>query len=126
MSGASSRATALQRNGRLHSALTALQYAAEVRTKVRGTPDSEQYLFDAASDCPMPQEDKAPTVVRSRTLTIGRRGWRTGQCLVAQSATLQPSKHSALLIQYKSKVQHSKTQIKTIDPIKVPNSILVL
>jgi hypothetical protein len=40
LSGAPSGATALQRNGRLHSALTVLQDA----TKVRGEPDSEQYL----------------------------------------------------------------------------------
>ena len=43
-----------------------------------------------------------------------------------QPPPLQPSKHSLLFIQYKSKVQHSKTQIKATDPIKVPNSILVL
>jgi hypothetical protein len=43
-----------------------------------------------------------------------------------QPPPLQPSKHLALLIKYKSKVQHSKTQIKATDPIKVPNSILVL
>jgi hypothetical protein len=42
-----------------------------------------------------------------------------------QPPPLQPSKHSTLSIQYKSKVQHSKTQIKATDPIKVPNSILV-
>ena len=70
-SGAPSGATALQRNGRLHSALTALQYAAEVRTEVRGAPDSEQYLSGAAPDCPVPQEDKAPTVETVRTLTVG-------------------------------------------------------
>jgi hypothetical protein len=33
--------------------------------------------------------------------------------------------NSSLSIQYKSKVQHSKTKIKATDPIKVPNSILV-
>jgi hypothetical protein len=43
-----------------------------------------------------------------------------------QPPPLQPSKHSSHFIQYKSKVQHSKTQIKSTDPIKVPNSILVL
>jgi hypothetical protein len=41
-----------------------------------------------------------------------------------QPPPLQQSKHSQHLIQYKSKVQHSKTQIKAADPIKVPNSIL--
>jgi hypothetical protein len=48
----------LQRNGRLQSALAALQYAAEVRTEVRGAPDSEQCLSGAAPDCPVPLEDK--------------------------------------------------------------------
>jgi hypothetical protein len=37
-----------------------------------------------------------------------------------QPPPLQPSKHSQQCIQYKSKVQHSKTQIKASDPIKVP------
>jgi hypothetical protein len=35
------------------------------------------------------------------------------------------SKHSLLLIQYKSNTQHSKTQIKASDQIKVHNSTLV-
>jgi hypothetical protein len=43
-----------------------------------------------------------------------------------QPPPLQPSKHSLLLIQYKSNTQHSKTQIKASDQIKVPNLILVL
>ena len=42
-----------------------------------------------------------------------------------QPPPLQPSKHSSHSIQYKSKTQHSKTQIKATDLIKVPNSILV-
>jgi hypothetical protein len=42
-----------------------------------------------------------------------------------QPPPLQPSKHSSHSIQYKRKTQHSKTQIKASDPIKVPNSILV-
>jgi hypothetical protein len=42
-----------------------------------------------------------------------------------QPPPLQQSKHSTLSFQYKIKVQHSKTQIKATDPIKVPNSILV-
>jgi hypothetical protein len=32
---------------------------AEVRTVVRGAPDSEQCLSGAAPDCPVPLEDKA-------------------------------------------------------------------
>jgi hypothetical protein len=66
-----SGATARQRNGRLHSALTSLQYAAEVRATARGAPDSAQYLSGAAPDCPVPQEDKAPTIETARTLTVG-------------------------------------------------------
>jgi hypothetical protein len=50
-----SEATTLQRNNRLHSALTVPQYAAEVR----GASDSEQCLSGAAPDCPVPLEDKA-------------------------------------------------------------------
>jgi hypothetical protein len=42
------------------------------------------------------------------------------------TTTLQGSKHSLLLIQYKSNTQHSKTQIKASDQIKVHNSTLVL
>ena len=33
--------------------------------------------------CPVPLEDKAPTVETARTLMVGRHGWRTGQCPVA-------------------------------------------
>jgi hypothetical protein len=66
--------------------------------------------------------------------------WRTGRPSTAATPTvvlvvesykypqpppLQPSKHSSHFIQYKSKMQHSKTQIKATDPIKVSNSILV-
>jgi hypothetical protein len=39
--------------------------------------------------------------------------------------TFKASKHSLHLIQYKSNTQHSKTQIKASDRIKVPNSTLV-
>jgi hypothetical protein len=43
-----------------------------------------------------------------------------------QPPLFKTSKHSLLLIQYKSNTQHSKTQIKASDQIKVHNSILVL
>jgi hypothetical protein len=36
---------------------------AEVRAAARGIPDSEQYMFGAAPDCPVQLEDKAPTVL---------------------------------------------------------------
>jgi hypothetical protein len=42
-----------------------------------------------------------------------------------QPPLLKASKHSLLLIQYKSNTQHSKTQIKASDQIKVHNSTLV-
>jgi hypothetical protein len=96
------------------------------------------------SACPVPHEDKAPTVETVRILIVGWRGWRTGlsgapidsnlpQRLnwwlrainTIQPPPLQPSNHSSHSIQYKSKTQHSKTQIKAFDPIKVPKSILV-
>jgi hypothetical protein len=35
---------------------------AEVRAAARGAPDSEQNMSGAAPDCPVPLEDKAPTV----------------------------------------------------------------
>jgi hypothetical protein len=41
--------------------LTALQFVAEVRAEVRGAPDSKQCMSGVAPDCPVPQEDKAPT-----------------------------------------------------------------
>jgi hypothetical protein len=60
-----------QRNGRLHSALIELQFAAEVRAGARGAPDSEQCLSGAAPDCPVHQDVRAPTVETVRTLTVG-------------------------------------------------------
>jgi hypothetical protein len=42
-----------------------------------------------------------------------------------QPPLFKASKHSLLLIQYKSNTQHSKTQIKATNQIKVPNSTLV-
>ena len=44
---------------------------AEVSVAIRGVPNNTQYLTGAAPDCPVPQEDKAPTVVHARTLTVG-------------------------------------------------------
>jgi hypothetical protein len=66
-----SGATTLRRNGRLHSALTALQFAVEVRAEVRGAPNNKQCLSGAAPDCPVPPEVSAPTVDCVRTLTVG-------------------------------------------------------
>jgi hypothetical protein len=65
------RSNNYQRNSRLHSALTELQFTAEVRAGARGAPDSAQYLSGAAPNCPVPHEDRAPTVETVRTLTVG-------------------------------------------------------
>jgi hypothetical protein len=50
---------------------SALTMHAEVRAAIIGAPDSERWLSGAAPDCPVPQEDKAPTVKTVRTLTVG-------------------------------------------------------
>ena len=65
------RSNDYQRNGRLHSALTELQFASEVRAGARGAPDSEQCLSGAAPYCLVHQDVKAPTVETVRTLTVG-------------------------------------------------------
>jgi hypothetical protein len=68
-----------------------------------------------APDCPVrPSTDSLPN------------GWFGGWGYkYPQPPPLQASKHSLLLIQYKSNTQHSKTQIKASDQIKVHNSTLV-
>jgi hypothetical protein len=48
-----------------------------------------------------------------------RLNWWLGAINTPQPPPPQPSKHSQQCIQYESKVQHSKTQIKASDPIKV-------
>jgi hypothetical protein len=65
------RSNGYQQNGRLHSALAELQFAAKVRAGARGTPDSEQCMSGAAPDCPVPQDVRAPMVETVRTLTVG-------------------------------------------------------
>jgi hypothetical protein len=72
------RSNGYERNGRVHSALTELQFAVEVKTGASGAPDSEQCLSGVALDCPVHQDVRAPTVETVRTLTVGWRGWRTG------------------------------------------------
>jgi hypothetical protein len=57
-------------NGRLQR-YSALTVSAEVRAAAEGAPDIEQCLFRAAPNCPVPHEDKAPTVKTVRTLTVG-------------------------------------------------------
>jgi hypothetical protein len=116
---------------------------AESEPPVRGAPDTEQCLSGAAPDYPVPLEDKTSncqklqnpnswvTWLAHRTVRCAHRQQPppTVELVVEgykypQPPPLQQSKHSQHLIQYKSKVQHSKTQIKAADPIKVPNSIL--
>jgi hypothetical protein len=63
-----------------------------VRAAPEGAPDSEQCLTGAAPDCPMPQDVRAPTVETVRTLTVGCRGWCTGQCpMCAHRQTASPT-----------------------------------
>jgi hypothetical protein len=56
----------LQRNGRLQQKpkkrYSARIVRAESEQAPEGTPDSEQYMFGAAPDCPVPQVVRAPTV----------------------------------------------------------------
>jgi hypothetical protein len=134
------RSNGYQHNGRLQRTPATLHYANSARIS-----QSNHQRRTGLSGATRRQSSNG------RTLTVGLRGWRTGQCPVAhrtircayrqqpnpngslvvggykypQPPPLQPSKHSSLSIQYKSKVQHSKTQIKATDPIKVPNLILV-
>jgi hypothetical protein len=68
---------------------------------------------------------------RTVRCTIRQQHSPTAILVVGAINTPQPplfkaSKHSLLLIQYKSNTQHYKTQIKASDEIKVPNSTLVL
>jgi hypothetical protein len=102
------------------------------------------------SACPVPLEDKAPTVDSARTLTVGdvagtpdsvrwrtelsgapidsslpqRLNWWLGAINTPQPPPLQLSKHSLLDIQYKSNRHHSKDTIQVIDPLKVSKSTL--
>jgi hypothetical protein len=50
------------------------------------------------STCPVPQEDKAPTVDCARTLTVGWRGWRTGQT-VRCAHRQQPLPNGCLVVE---------------------------
>jgi hypothetical protein len=82
LSGAPSEATATSATVICKSVNSAWSMHAEVRAGVRGAPDSEQCLSGAAPDCPVWHEVSTPTVETARTLTVGWRGWRTGQCPV--------------------------------------------
>jgi hypothetical protein len=56
-------------NGRLQREQCA-DSSHKVRATLEGAPDSEQCLSGAAPDCPVPQDNKAPTVETVRTLTV--------------------------------------------------------
>ena len=68
-----------------------------------------------APDCP----------VRPSTAALPNGCFRGWGYKYPQPPPFKASKHSLLLIQYKSNTQHSKTQIKASDQIKVHNSTLV-
>jgi hypothetical protein len=65
------RSNGYQRNGRLHSALTELQFATEVIAGTEDAPDSEQWQSGVAPDCLVPHKDRAPMVETIKTLTVG-------------------------------------------------------
>jgi hypothetical protein len=145
-SGATVASATVEFNGRL-TTLQCTDCARRVRAGADGVPDSEQCLSGAPPDYPVAPQVRAPMVepyrlgdvagapdsVRWRTGLSGApfdsRGSPTTILVVGAINTPQPplfkaSKHSLHLIQYKSNTQHSKTQIKASDRIKVPNSTL--
>jgi hypothetical protein len=68
-SGATATSATVDCNERMQC-YSAQTVHAEVRAVARGAPDSEQCLSGAAPDCPVPLEDKAPTVETAQTLTV--------------------------------------------------------
>jgi hypothetical protein len=69
------RSNDYQRNGRLQR--TPMNAKVRVQCAQKSEQPSEAHRT-VNSTYPVPLEDKAPTVVCARTLTVGRRGWRTG------------------------------------------------
>jgi hypothetical protein len=57
-------------NGRLQATVHG-HFAQMSEQPPEGAPDSEQCLSDAAPNCPVPPEDKAPMVETVRTVTVG-------------------------------------------------------
>jgi hypothetical protein len=76
---------------------------------------AHQTVSGGTSDCPVRHTTEAFTNGH-----IGGWGYK-----YPQPPLFKTSNHSLHLIQYKSNTQHSKTQIKISDRIKVPNSTLV-
>jgi hypothetical protein len=58
-------------NRHLQKFYSAWTVRAESEQPPEGAPDSEQALSGVTPDCPVPHEDKAPTVETVRTLTVG-------------------------------------------------------
>jgi hypothetical protein len=113
---------------------------AEVRAGADGAPDSEQDLFGAPPDCTVAHMSEDPTVepkqlgdvagapdcpVRPSTAEFPNIHFGGWGYKYPQPPLFKAPKHSLLLIQYKSNTQHSKTQIKASNQIKVHNSTLV-
>jgi hypothetical protein len=81
-SGATVVSSTVEFNGRL-TTLQCTDRAHRVRSAPEGAPDIEQWL----SGGPTCQSSNG------RTLTVGWRGWRTGQCLVRPSTAAFPNGH---------------------------------
>jgi hypothetical protein len=63
----------------------------ESKRRVRGAPDSKQYMPGAAANCPVPHEDKASNS-RPAPNSNGRlTWWHTGQCPVRPSPAAFPN-----------------------------------
>jgi hypothetical protein len=99
-------------------------------------------LSGAAPDCPVRHEVSVPMVRIFRTLTVGWRGWRTGQCPVRPSTDSLPngyvvvegykypqpphSKHPSFLdIPFNTRASAINTRhnSKESKPLQVPNSL---
>jgi hypothetical protein len=127
-------ATARQRNGRLQWSPATLQCIGQWTVPVRCDTGLSGATWRQSSNGRNRQNPNGwVTWLVHRTLSGAPidsslpqwLNWWLGAMNTPQPPPLQPSKHSLLLIQYKSKIQHSKTQIKASDPIKVHNSTLV-
>jgi hypothetical protein len=119
-------------------------YSEEQCAQSQSSPSEAHRTLNSV--CPVPLEDKASngqklpnpnswvTWLAHRTVSGGAPdhrqqpaptvNWWLRAINTPQPPPLQPSKHSTHCIQYKSNRLHSKTQIKAIDPLKVPNSTL--
>jgi hypothetical protein len=132
------RSNGYQRNGRVHSALTELQFAAEVRAGTRGAPDSAQYLSGAprcqsSNDRNRHNPNGWVTWLAHRTVRCAHRQQPSPTAVLVVGAinTPQPplfkeSMFLAICIQYKSSRLYSKTQNKRSNPLLVPNSFQIL